>query len=141
MFTKDKYSVGLIHLFICIIILIIFLYSKNVKGVAASFIIGVSPLVLFMLLGRSRLHLSKNQLDNPDIEYKTEKRSGFSKIYSKNLDGVRLNNKRYKMVDGVDIFMNDKKEFKPVGFGSALMQTIFGGGYEPESIQNDPKWK
>jgi len=134
MCTKDKYSIAFITLFIAIIILIIFVINKSMKGSFVSLISGLIPLGFIIFFGKSRLHLTKEQMQNEDIQYKTKNCPGFSEDYSKNLDSVRLNNRIYKLVDGADIYLDNKNEFKPAGFGSAIMQRIFSGGYYTDKV-------
>ena len=120
------------------------LLYKNGKGnlAAAGFIpfILSSVYLAYLFTQSSKIHLSKEQKKRLNLEYKGERDCKFSRIEKIDIDGLRIKGKRYKLVNGTDIFLNEKDEVLPCGFGSSIMQSIGGGGLEPKSIKTDNCW-
>lgn len=155
MLTKDRYSYALTLLFIGFL-LSVFLLKKD-KGIPAAITLVASTLYTAYLFTKpARLHLTPKQKQaytqtiSPGKEYfhkihgiklKTEKGCGFSLQLQNNIDGIQINNTRYKTVNGTDIHLTPALQPAPAGFGSAIIQKIAGGGKEPPAIQTDPCWK
>lgn len=106
--------------------------------------------MLFQTLrGSGRVHISESAIKSHsegslDVELKGEEGSFEAAKHLKtiisNLDGIKVNDRRYKIVDGADVVMTENGEIIPAGPGSAFMQWVGKGGHEPESIQEVPEW-
>ncbi|MCO5258669.1 MAG: hypothetical protein M9916_00820 [Crocinitomicaceae bacterium] len=122
---------------IVLVAIALFLFSKG-KNKAAGAIGMFGGMALFVPLFLS----GRLNGDLPDgTTIKDESGCGFTGSNPTKIDGIKLNGKRFKVVNGADVYINNQGEIKPCGFGSALMLKIGNGGYEPKSIQNDECWK
>jgi hypothetical protein len=140
MIRKDRYSIAFIIFFISILVIIIFMKSGYFKSAAIATIAGIIPFIV-SLLSSAKIHLTDDQKNKLDIEYKGENDCVFTQNFLKKIDGIKLNGKRYKFPNGTDIYINDKNEVKPCGFGSKLVLSSKKFGIEPSVIQNDPCWQ
>ena len=142
MVTKDRYSK--IFLVMSGSALLSAFFYKNGKGniAAAAFIpfIFSSGYLAYLFTQPAKLHLSKEQKKRLNPEYKGENDCKFSRLEKIEIDGIKVNGKRYKFVNGTDICLNEKDEVVPCGLGSSIMQSLGGGGLEPKSIQTDNCW-
>lgn len=137
---KDRYSHVFLTLFLGLSMY--FLLTRTGDKQAAAIIIiltmALSGVALAILaLSGARLHATGDK----EIEYKGEDECGFSPRERVYLDGIRIKGDRYKFVNGVDICLDGTGRPRPCGPGSALMQTVGGGGHEPKSIQGDSCWE
>lgn len=159
MFTKDRYSNAFTLLSTGFVLSLVMFKFKTKIPAAIALLIGIIGMfyLLYLYFQKARLHLNPNQISATGvvqpivnvIEVKTETGCKFSldKQISNNgtltnIDGIRIGatGKRYKAVNGVDIYLANNNLFYPIGFGSAIMQAIGQGGYEPPAIQNDTCW-
>lgn len=115
--------------------------KPNLAAIALIPFLMSTAYIIYLLTHTSNLHLLAEQIKNLNADYKGENDTKFSPDYKKESEGIRLNGKRYKFVNGTDICLNDKNEIVPCGFGSSIIQCMGGGGLEPKSIQEDEKWK
>ncbi|HRI28151.1 MAG TPA: hypothetical protein PK239_14705 [Chitinophagales bacterium] len=159
MLLKDRYSVAFIFLFVGLI-LSLALFRLNNKLPAALCLIMPTSYLAFLYFQKARLHLKEHQynpigIEPPVAKYiKMKPETGCQFMGIENIDkngtitgidGIRIDwgenrGNRYKIVNGADVYLSDQQLFIPMGFGSALMQKIGNGGYEPKSIQNDKCW-
>lgn len=111
----------------------LFKQSKNEYIPLPGLVLSISVLILMYMMwkGSARIHLYEN---HSGIDYKGEHDCGFNPTPTEALDGIRLRGRRYKLVNGSDVYINSADEIKPCGPGTALMQWIGGGGPEPQSI-------
>ena len=139
MILKDRYSNAMIFLALSTGMSIHFLRTDKGYLSAISLLVGISPL-LYLLTRPAKIHLSDEQKINPDFQVKGENDCGFKSQVITKIDGIKINNKRFKAVNGTDVFIKDNS-VKVCGFGSALIQSVGGGGIEPKSIQSDVCWE
>lgn len=139
MFKKDRYSHAII-IAVVFIVIGLFFFSKgknkigNVSGTIG--LIGVAYFFsLFLASGRVNGSIPK------EADLKDEKGCGFNSNNPKRIDGIQYDGKRYKVVNGADVYFDKNNTLQPCGFGSAFMQKLGRGGLEPKSIQSDPCWK
>ncbi|MFM7015023.1 MAG: hypothetical protein ACKOX3_01735 [Bacteroidota bacterium] len=141
MITKDRYSKAFITMASSAIVsAYLFRNSKgNYAGISFIPFVLAGAYLTYLFRQSAKLHLTNEQKNNLIIEYKGETDCGFRPIAVDKIDGIRINGKRYKFVNGSDMFLD---EYEPMacGFGSFIMQTLGGGGLEPKSIQNDKCW-
>lgn len=136
MLRKDRYSHAII-MAVVLVAIALFLFSKE-KHKGFTTLLLLAPVYLAVVATRSgRL----NGTIPEDIQLKDEDGCGFTGHNPKKIDGLKHKGKRYKIVNGADVYVNDQGEIKPCGFGSAIMQKIGKGGYEPEVMQNNECWK
>lgn len=150
--TKDRYSYILtLYLVLFVAVLIWAHYRpKGVPGMHIALIaFGAITAYAFRVATRGgRYHWEGSNpmlldgLSGLDIEYKSESGCGFTPETpeSREIDGLRIDNRRYKAVNGTDVVIMNNGEVVPAGLGSSLMQRIMGGGWEPRSIQGDECW-
>jgi hypothetical protein len=139
MIQKDRYSQAFLFLAASSGLSVYCLRSNKEYLAAAFLLIGVIPLA-YLVTRPARLHLSEEDKNKLQPEYKGENDCGFSPSEVSELDGIKVNSKRYKFVNGTDICLNDKGQVVPCGIGSKIMQSIGGGGLEPKSIKSDNCW-
>lgn len=156
MIKNDRYTLALL---VSVIGLILFIYlQRKEQPRAAGLSLLIGPVYLAWLGTRSgRIHLTDDQKRKiiagglppgtatlvpvqPFIQFKSETGCGFEKVLMKDVDGLLINGSRYKVPNGCDVYLDDNLHLRPCGPGSALMIPFLGGGYEPNSIQNDKCW-
>lgn len=126
MLKKDRYSHAII-MAVVLVAIAFFLFSKGKeRSSTITFSIGMLPLIYFVLLTSKSGRL--NGTFSEDVQLKDENGCGFTGQNPNKIDGLKHNGKRYKVVNGADVYLNDQGEIKPCGFGSALMQKIGKGG-------------
>ncbi len=139
---KDRYTHTIV-LSVGLIVLALYFFRQGKKNM--SFILTLSSLssviyFAYLLKASGRVHYD----DENEVEgfgFKGEEDCGFSPIPKKRVDGIKTSDgKRYKVVNGADVYIKQGKII-PCGPGSAFMQCVGKGGYEPDSIQNDNCWK
>lgn len=142
MITKDRYSKAFITMASSAIVsAYLFRNSKgNYAGISFIPFVLAGAYLANLFRQSAKLHMTNEQKNNLIIEYKGETDCGFKTIAVDKIDGIRINGKRYKFVNGSDMFLDKNNEPVGCGFGSFIMQTLGGGGFEPESIQNDKCW-
>ncbi len=122
------------------VLLAAYLY-RNWKGnlAAAAFVpfIFSSGYLAYLFTQPAKLHLSEAQKMRLNPEYKGENDCKFRQQEKTEVDGTKVMGKRYKFVNGTDVFLNEKTEVVPCGFGSSIMQLVGGGELEPKSIHSD----
>lgn len=143
---RDRYSIAFI---IAIISLVLGGYFfRQGKTSLAGACVGFSLLYLsYLFFQPAKMHLDKeiDAIADDALLIKKEDGCGFeaapiNKII-KDLDGAkRANGLPYKFVNGADIKAGGDPYFKPMSFGSNIMQWLGKGGENPASIQNDPCW-
>ncbi len=140
---KDRYTFAILA-WIVLIVLALNLFRKGKKDkFIVAFLSSLFPTLYFGYLGykaSGRVHYD----DENEVEgfgFKGEDDCGFSPIPKKRVDGIKTSDgKRYKVVNGADVYIKQGKII-PCGPGSAFMQCVGKGGYEPDSIQNNDCWK
>ncbi len=142
MITKDRYSNAFLSMSGSALLSIYFLRSGKGNLAAISFIPFVlsSAYLVYLFTRPAKLHLSVEQKSKLNPEFKGENDCGFSPSEVNEIDGIKVNGKRYKFVNGTDVCLNEKDEIVPCGFGSSIIQFVGGGGVEPKSIQSDECW-
>lgn len=136
MFKKDRYSHAIIMAVALVAIaFILFSNGKNKVAGAIGMLGGIVLFVPIFLSGRL------NGLIPDETTIKNENGCCFTGTNPNKIDGIKHNGKRFKVVNGSDVYINNQGKIKPCGFGSAFMLKIGKGGYEPKSIQNDECWK
>ncbi len=143
---KDRYTQAIIASVAISIILILLAFQflgqgKRNKYSIALLLSGFSTtLFIYLIYSSGRVHYD-DENEVKGFEFKGEKDCGFSPIPKKKVDGIKTSDgKRYKVVNGADVYIKQGKII-PCGPGSAFMQCVGKGGYEPDSIQNDSCWK
>ncbi len=146
---KDRYTHAIIAsvvLFLGLMTLAIYLLrqgdGRKASKVGLLSLSSFIPLIYLFRLFRlsGRVHYDgENEVKG--FEFKGENDCGFSPIPKKKVDGIKTSDgKRYKVVNGADVYIKQGKII-PCGPGSAFMQCVGKGGYEPDSIQNNDCWK
>lgn len=140
MILKDRYSKAFIFLTLGVGVSTYFL--RNDKGYysAIALLVGISPL-LYLVTRPAKIHLTDEQKRSLSLEYKGEDVCGFQKQYQSDIDGVKINNQRFKAVNGTDIYIDENNNVNACGFGTSIMQIVGGGGVEPKSIQQETCWQ
>jgi hypothetical protein len=136
---KDRYTWAFLFLFTTIVLSVYAIRNERESAASALLSCGILPL-LYLFTRGARVHLSENQMNHHQPEYKGELDCGFSPHPAKHLDGIKINGLRYKLVNGTDSVLSASGSVVPAGPGSAFMQWIGAGGAEPKSIQNNPCW-
>lgn len=142
MITKDRYSKAFITMAgSAIVSAYLFRNSKeNYAGISFIPFVLAGAYLIYLFRQSAKLHLTNEQKNNLIIEYKGKTDCGFKTIAVDKIDGIKINGKRYKFVNGSDEYLNKNNELMACGFGSFIMQMLGGGGLEPKSIQNDKSW-
>ena len=145
MITKDRYSQAFLSMSGSALLTAYFFRSgkNNLIPISGLFLVGSVVYTLYLMRKKSPaiLHLSEEQKKRLKAEYKGEDDCKFSTEYKSEVDGIKINGKRYKFVNGTDVCINEKDEVVPCGFGSSIMLFVGGGGKEPKSIQSDECWQ
>jgi hypothetical protein len=142
MYTKDRYSkIFLVMSVSALLSAFLFRIGKgNLSSAAFIPFIFSSGYLAYLFTQPAKLHLSEAQKIRPNPEYKGENDCKFSRQEKTEVDRIKVKGKRYKLVNGTDVCLNEKNEIVPCGFGSSIMQFVGGGGLEPKSIQSDNCW-
>ncbi len=144
---KDRYTHAIIAsvvLFIVFTILAIHFFGQQKKNkFLLSALCAILPMFYPIYLAykfSGRVHYDdENEIKG--FEFKGENDCGFSPVPKKKVDGIKTpDGKRYKVVNGSDVYIKQGKII-PCGPGSAFMQCVGKGGYEPDNIQNNDCWK
>jgi amino acid permease len=139
---KDRYSQAII---LFVIVFIFFALDMKFKNRNLTFVgatIGINAFIYLIIIRYSsaRIHLTDKQKKDLPLQYKGETDCGFTTEYKSKIDGIKLNEKRYKAVNGTDIYISKENKIKACGPGSALIQYLAGAGTEPAEIQKDDCW-
>jgi hypothetical protein len=140
MVTIDRYSKTLIVMSGGAL-LSAFFYKNGEGNLAAAFTIHAFKwLFSLFIYSTCKITFVKSAKKRLNPEYKGENDCKFSRHYKIGIDGIKVKGKRYKLVNGTNICLNEKDEIVPCGLGSSIMPSLGGGGLEPKSVQTDECW-
>jgi hypothetical protein len=140
MILKDRYTASFIYALVAMVLMFYFFRKENKAGIA---FFGATAFLPFIYITNrpGRVHHDDGLPTNADISYKPEEGCYWTDIYTKQVDGVKVNNRRFKVSDGADVYIDANLQIYPCGPGSAIMQKVGKAGWEPKSIQDKDCWK
>ena len=154
---NDRYSL-VYTLLIFSFVLFLYFTTRNKLIAALPIIASFLYLMFLAFISSGKIHLTDEQkksvsktgfLPNkpssnklgPYLQFKPEEGCGFTDTIHEKADGISLDNTRFKLINGLDVYINENYEVKTLGLGSRMMLYFSNGGYEPKIIQGDNSWK
>lgn len=127
MLFKDRYSFT-IALSLVLIFLSVYLMQINYEKLSIISITTGCFAFIYLMSRPGKLHISSNLSDNSLFNGVDDCK--FSDKSTNKVDDLKINGKRFRVVSGADVYINESGEIKNCGPGSSLMQIVFKGGFD-----------